>query len=79
MLIGLPVITQHISFLPELFGNTGDYFAPNDQATIVQAMDGVVGSPTGRAELIALGLQQYCQFTWENCTCVAHEIYRNLL
>ena len=79
MAVGCPVITSNTSSLPEVVGNAGEYFDPNDQAAIMQAMERVVGSPTRRAELIALGLQQYRQFTWEKCARETHEIYRNLL
>ena len=79
MAVGCPVITSNTSSLPEVVGNAGEYFDPNDQSAIMQAMERVVGSPTRRAELIALGLQQYCQFTWKKCAHETHEIYRNLL
>jgi len=77
--VGGPVITSKTGSLPKVVGNAGEYFDSNDQAAIMQALGRVVCSPTRCAELIALGLQHYCQFTREKCYRETHEICRNLL
>ncbi len=79
MAAGCPVLSSNTSSLPEVVGGAGEYFDPNDEVDIMRAMERVVGSPSRRAELIALGLQQYRKFTWQKCAEETHEIYRKLL
>ena len=79
MAVGCPVITSNTSSLPEVVGNAGEYFDPNDEAAITQAIERVAESPTRRKELVALGLQQYRKFTWEKCARETYEIYQRLL
>jgi glycosyltransferase involved in cell wall biosynthesis len=79
MAVGCPVITSNTSSLPEVVGDAGEYIDPIDEVAMMHAMERVVGSPSRRAELIALGLQQYPKFTWQACAQQTHEIYRKLL
>jgi glycosyltransferase involved in cell wall biosynthesis len=79
MAVGCPVITSNTSSLPEVVGDAGEYFDPSDEAAITQAIERVASSSIRRAELVALGLQQYRKFTWEKCARETHEIYRRLL
>jgi glycosyltransferase involved in cell wall biosynthesis len=79
MAVGCPVITSNTSSLPEVVGDAGEYFDPNDEGSITQAIERVTSSPTRRAELVAIGSQQYRKFTWEKCARETHEIYRKLL
>jgi glycosyltransferase involved in cell wall biosynthesis len=79
MAVGCPVIASNTSSLPEVVGNAGEYFDPNDEDAIKQAIERIATSPTRREELIALGLQQYRKFTWEKCARETCEIYRKLL
>lgn len=79
MAVGCPVIASNTSSLPEVVGNAGEYFDPNDEDAIKQAIERIATSPTRREELIALGLQQYRKFTWEKCARETCEIYRKLI
>lgn len=79
MAVGCPVISSNTSSLPEVVGDAGEYFDPNDEGAITQAIERVTSSPTRRAELVAIGSQQYRKFTWEKCARETHEIYRKLL
>jgi glycosyltransferase involved in cell wall biosynthesis len=79
MAVGCPVITSNTSSLPAVVGDAGEYFDPNDEGSITQAIERVASSPTRRAELVSMGSQQYRKFTWEKCARETHEIYRRLL
>ncbi|UYO93966.1 glycosyltransferase family 4 protein [Pollutimonas sp. M17] len=79
MAVGCPVITSNTSSLPEVVGNAGEYFDPTDEMAITHAIEQVAGSPTRRAELVALGLKQCRKFTWEKCARETRDIYQKLL
>lgn len=79
MALGCPVIISNTSSLPEVVGNAGEYFDPNQEESIRIAIERVVYSPTRCAELISLGLQQYTKFSWHKCALETYDVYRKLL
>lgn len=79
MSMGCPVICSDSSSLPEVVGGAGEYFDPNNEESITSAMEKVLLSPARRDQLISLGHEQVCNFSWERCAKETLDIYRRLL
>lgn len=74
-----PVIVSNTSSLPEVVGNAGEYFDPEDEGAMADAIRKVVESSERRAELIELGRQRRMLFSWGKCAGETLDIYRSLL
>jgi len=79
MAAGCPVITSNTSSLPEVVGEAGEYFDPNDDADMAEAMLRVLGSAERRQELIGLGRLRHALFSWEKCAMETLGIYEKLI
>ncbi|WP_419902630.1 glycosyltransferase family 4 protein [Kiloniella sp.] len=79
MAAGCPVVSSNTSSLPEVVGQAGEYFDPNNSETMKEAMEHVLYSETRRKELITLGHRQEAKFSWEKCANETLTIYRNLI
>lgn len=78
MSLGCPVISSNTSSLPEVVGDAGEYFAPEDDESMRAAMESLLQSPSRRAELIAAGYRRVEQFSWRRCAEETSAIYRSL-
>ena len=78
MAAGCPVITSNSSSLPEVVGEAGEYFDPNDDADMAAAMLRVLESTERRQELIGLGRQRQALFSWDKCAMQTLDIYERL-
>jgi len=67
MAMGLPVACAKRSAIPEVVGEAGEYFDPEDPASIAAALRGLIGDPALRARLGAAGLERARQFSWARC------------
>lgn len=79
MSLGCPVACSNNSSIPEVVGEAGEYFDPNDIESMRVAMERVLNSPTRRAELIHYGSVRCAQFSWERCAKETLAIYRSLM
>jgi len=73
-----PVIVSNQSSLPEIVGDAGQYFDPNDIESARSAIELVLTSKKISQQLIELGKQRCRQFTWEKCATETLEIYNRL-
>jgi glycosyltransferase involved in cell wall biosynthesis len=73
-----PVICSASSSIPEVVGDAGEYFNPDDIESIRNAMERVLQSTERRNELIALGRVRRTLFTWERCARETYDVYRTL-
>jgi len=71
-----PVICSNTSSLPEVVGEAGEYFDPQDTDALTTAIENVVGSPTRSAELRRLGRLNLQRFSWTQCAQQHMEVYR---
>jgi glycosyltransferase involved in cell wall biosynthesis len=78
MAAGCPVISSNASSMPEVIGNAGKYFNPNDLEEIQFALEKVVSSPELRSRLIGLGFKNIEKFSWQKCALETLDIYKNL-
>jgi glycosyltransferase involved in cell wall biosynthesis len=79
MSVGCPVLCSNASSIPEIVGNAGLYFDPNEVDAIADAMERVVSFTEVRAELVARGNERVRQFSWDRCTSQTLDVYRDLV
>jgi len=79
MSLGCPVVCSNNSSIPEVVGEAGEYFDPNDIDSMRTAMERVLNSLARRAELIDFGVTRRAQFSWQRCAKETLAIYRNLI
>jgi glycosyltransferase involved in cell wall biosynthesis len=65
--------------MPEVIGDAGEYFDPNESASIACAIERVVGSAELKSALIEKGRQRISLYSWQRCTDETLAVYRSLL
>lgn len=65
MMNACPVITSHVSSLPEVAGDAAMYCDSSDPKSISDAMTQLLSNTSLRHEMIAKGLKRASTFTWE--------------
>jgi glycosyltransferase involved in cell wall biosynthesis len=79
MAMGCPVITSHVSSLPEVGGDAVLYVNPEDTSDIAAAMQRLISGETLGDDMAAKGLQHVAQFTWTRVAAETVEVYRRVL
>lgn len=74
-----PVICSKTSSIPEVVGDAGEYFDPDESQSIRSAIERVLQSPSRRAELVSLGRDRCKHFSWERCAQETLAVYRRLV
>lgn len=74
-----PVISSNTSSMPEVIGNAGEYFDPNEPESIKVAIEKVVFSQSRIRDLKTKGLERLKFFSWHNCAKETFEIYKNVV
>lgn len=75
---GCPVIVSDCSSLPEVVGNAGLYFKPNDAEELRCRIESI-GDPQERRRLINHGYEQARNFSWGKCAEETARFYRDIL
>lgn len=73
MASGLPVACSSLGPMPEVLGDTGVYFDPEQPEEIAQALFKLIESPQLRTALAQASYQRAQQFSWQRC---ADETFR---
>ncbi|KKR86828.1 MAG: Glycosyl transferase group 1 [Candidatus Woesebacteria bacterium GW2011_GWB1_41_10] len=78
MAVGTPVVAANVASLPEVVGNAGILVDPGDPKSIAQGI-GEVLSANGKKynRIVAAGLLQVKDFSWEKCARETLEIIAN--
>jgi glycosyltransferase involved in cell wall biosynthesis len=79
MQCGTPVICANATSLPEVVGTAGLLVSPVDEDSLCQAMLDIYRKNALREQLIASGLKQARQFSWERCADDTLQTYRQAL
>ena len=74
-----PVISSNTSSLPEVVGEAGEYFNPEEIESIKSSIENVVYSPSRTLALKAKGLKRINHFSWEKCAQDTLKIYKTLV
>ncbi|HEY4322834.1 MAG TPA: glycosyltransferase family 1 protein [Mucilaginibacter sp.] len=73
-----PVILSNTSSLPEVAGDAAQYFDPNDEQTITNAIEQVITDKSRRNELKTKGVERLKQFSFESCLQKTIQVYKSL-
>ena len=79
MSLGCPVICGNTSSVPEVVGDAGEYFDPNDPESMRVAIEAVLQSASRSSELVAKGRARCSLFSWERCASETLDVYRSIL
>lgn len=79
MSLGCPVACSHVSSIPEVVGDAGEYFNPLDLDSIRKALEKVLTSADRRTDLIRRGERRSAQFSWHQCALETAAIYKGLM
>ena len=67
MASGLPIACSNKSAMPEILGNSGVYFDPEDPDSIAQSVKQLIVFPSLRTEKAMLAHKYSKQFSWSRC------------
>ena len=73
-----PVITSYTSGMIEAGGDAVEYFDPQKNESLLEAIKNVLFSETRKKELINLGKERIKLFSWEKCGKETLNIYKTL-
>lgn len=73
-----PVICSNTSSIPEVVGDAGEYFEPNDIDSMRIAIERVVGAIDYQTKLIERGRTRLKYFSWDRCALETFDIYKRL-
>lgn len=79
MALECPVVCSDTSSIPEVVGNAGVYFSPDDLESMRAAIESVVESESESNALRSRGQQRCALFSWEQCAWETLGVYRSLL
>lgn len=79
MACGTPVVTCRNSSLEEVGGNTALYVDPDDIDAMEQYMEDFENGALKKQELIEANVRQSMLFTWDNCSRITLNVYRECL
>jgi glycosyltransferase involved in cell wall biosynthesis len=79
MAAGVPVITSNLSSLPEITGDAAVLVEPRSEAQIRGAVEGLLTSPSRRAELASAGRSRAVRFQWDVCAQETLQFFKKVL
>lgn len=79
MACGTAVIAGNRSSIPEIVGDAGLLFDPQDSDALVERLLWIANQPIARANLIQKGQQQMQQFSWEQTVTKTVQVYQDLI
>jgi glycosyltransferase involved in cell wall biosynthesis len=78
MACGVPVVCSNAGALPEVAGHAAILLDPDDVPGFAEAVRRVLASPEVAASMVARGLEQARQFTWERTARETVALYEEL-
>ena len=76
---GCPVACSNTSSIPEVVGDAGLYFDPNDLESVQLTLERIVSDNQLREDLIASGKERIKHFSWKKCAEETLAIYSKVL
>lgn len=74
-----PVVCSNVSSIPEVVGNAGEMFDPENPDSISAAIERVITNPQLRENLIKFGRKRIKLFSWQRCAQETLDVYRKVL
>lgn len=79
MASGCPIAVSNVSSLPEIAGESGFYFNPNEVSDIAQKIDKILDLTTSqRADVIRNGILKASQYSWDKCARKTIEVMEKI-
>lgn len=76
---GCPVVCSNGGSIPEVVGDAGVYFDPNDHEELRAALERVATTDELQADLRARGYARTAVFPWDKCAAETAQIYREII
>ena len=76
---GCPVVCSNAGSIPEVVGDAGVYFDPNNPEELRTALERVATTETLQADLRTRGYARIAEFSWEKCAAETAQIYREIM
>lgn len=77
MASGVPVVASNVTSIPEITGEAGLLFAPDDYKTMAKCLHEAVYNQKTRADLIKKGLERVKIFDWQDCAKKTLEVIKS--
>lgn len=74
-----PVAVSNTSSLPEVVGDAGEYFDPEDADSVANAIVRILSDSAYRSDLVNRGTERLKQFSWNRCALETIEVYKRIL
>jgi glycosyltransferase involved in cell wall biosynthesis len=78
MAAGCPVVASDRSSIPEVVGDSAQYFDPESVDSIRDALNKATYDTTMRSQLTTKGFERVKKFSWEKCASETVNVYRNI-
>jgi glycosyltransferase involved in cell wall biosynthesis len=79
MSLACPVICSDTSSIPEVVGDAGEYFDPENVDSMTHVIESVVQSTEKRNQLIRKGHERCDMFSWSRCAQETLSVYKGLM
>ena len=79
MACGTPVLASDRGSLPEVVGEGGDFFDPEDIPAIEHVIAGFLGDPARQERLAKAARAKASTFTWDRAAILAEDSFRNCI
>jgi glycosyltransferase involved in cell wall biosynthesis len=76
---GCPVVCANAGSIPEVVGDAGVYFDPNNTEELRIALERVATTEALQADLRARGYARITAFSWDKCAAATAQIYREIV
>lgn len=76
---GCPVVCSNAGSIPEVVGDAGVYFDPNNAEELRTALERVATTEALQADLRARGYARITAFSWDKCAAATAQIYREII
>jgi glycosyltransferase involved in cell wall biosynthesis len=74
-----PVICSRAGSIPEVVGEAGEYFNPENIEEMKTSIENVLFIPARRLELVNLGRERITLFSWERCATETMKVYHQVI
>ncbi len=75
---GCPAILSNVSSLPEIASSAAEYFNPEDETSILEAVSGVIYNNSKRMEMRTKGFERLNLFSWERTAEKTKKVYESV-
>lgn len=79
MKYGCPLVVSNKSSIPEVVGNAGLYFDPDNKEELIEKLKQLLFNNDVRSDLISKGYERVKSFTWDKCANETYSFYKTFI